>query len=364
MSYSPVSAGECVATGAKAHVLFGKMLDDNDFWALLECDSPQEIAGYLRRKEGYAPYLETIVLANVHRAELEHALLAVPLYVSASFLPYLNGARMAFLKAWVERFQAGLLKQVMRWLFAGRGERESLRSSLKGLPFVTLPFDALLSCKDFEEFIKTLKATRYYPALREPVDWLLKGRGNLYSCESAVDAHVISNIYRAALNLPILERTEVLNLLGNLIDILNIYFCYRAKRFYAMNREEIVNRLLPVRFKIKGPTINRLASSEDMESFWSVLSSTPCSSAFGEEPPKDELALERDMKRFLRERALRVFRRGSPSFHTAMAYLMLLELEVGDIITIIEDVRYDYNRRIAAAFLARPLIPGGAVSWR
>ncbi len=364
MSYSPISAGECVSTGAKAHVLFGRMLDDNDFWALLECDSPQEIAGYLKRTEGYAKYLEAVMAATVHRAELEHALLAVPLYAVASFLPYYGGARKRFLRAWVERFQAGLLKQVMRWLFAGRGERESLRSGYEGLPFVTLPFEALISCKDFEEFIKTLRGTKYYAVLREPVDWLLKGRGNLYSCETAIDAYVISNIYRSALSLPMLERPEVLNLLGSMVDVLNVYFCYRAKRFYAMSREEIVNRLLPVRFKVKGPTINRLASCDDMEAFWSVLSTTNYLRAFGTEPPNDELALERDIKRFLREKALSTFRKGSPSFHTVIAYLMLLEFEVRDIITIIEDVRYDYNRRIAAAFLTRPLIPGGALSWR
>jgi len=119
-----------------------------------------------------------------------------------------------------------------------------------------------------------------------------------------------------------------------------------------------------VRFKVKGPTINRFASCDDMEAFWSVLSTTNYLRAFGTEPPNDELALERDMKRFLRERALSTFRKGSPSFHTVIAYLMLLEFEVRDIITIIEDVRYDYNRRIAAAFLTRPLIPGGALSWR
>lgn len=47
-----------------------------------------------------------------------------------------------------------------------------------------------------------------------------------------------------------------------------------------------------------------------------------------------------------------------------VAYLMLLEFEVMDLVTIVEDVRYGYDRRMGALFLARPIIPEGVVSWQ
>ena len=74
--------------------------------------------------------------------------------------------------------------------------------------------------------------------------------------------------------------------------------------------------------------------------------------------------MERDMRRTIRKTAMEIFRGGMPDLSTMMAVLTLLESEVRDLITLIEDVRYDYDRRHAALFLARPLIPGGEVRWQ
>jgi V/A-type H+-transporting ATPase subunit C len=57
-------------------------------------------------------------------------------------------------------------------------------------------------------------------------------------------------------------------------------------------------------------------------------------------------------------------RKGFPSFDALGAYLYLRYEEVSDIKMIIEDIRYDYNRREAAYFLGRPLLIGGVAPWR
>lgn len=364
MSFSPLSAGECTAVGAKACVLYGRLLSDMDYWEILQCDTVPEIADYLQKAEGYKEGLSTLIAANAHRAELEDRLRAVPIRRAEAFMSYLSGPRRIFLRAWAERFQAEQLKRVLRWLLSGHGDREEMRASLQEMPLITLPFDALLSSRTFDEVSESLKGTAYYAPLKEPLRALSEGRMNLFPAETAIDALIIASLYRAALGLPLLERHYVLELVGGLVDLLNIYWLYRALRFYSMGREEALNRLLPVRHKARFSLLRSLSRAKDLDEFWSLLKETPYTAAFGDFPPQDELVLERSLKRFFYRSSLRAFRSGSPSFHTMVAYLMLLEFEVMDLVTIVEDVRYGYDRRMGALFLARPIIPEGVVSWQ
>lgn len=364
MSFSPLSAGECTTVGAKARVLYGRLLSDMDYWEILQCDTVPEIADYLQRAEGYREDLSTLIAANAHRAELEDRLRAVPVRRAEAFMSYLSGPRRDFLRAWVERFQAEQLKRVLRWLLSGHGNREEMRARLQEMPLITLPFDALLSSRTFGEALESLKGTAYYAPLKEPLKGLSEGRMNLFPAEMAIDALIIASLYRTTLRLPLLERHYVLELVGGLVDLLNIYWLYRALRFYSMGKEEALNRLLPVRHKARFSFLRSLSHAKDLDEFWSLLKETPYATAFGDSPPQDELVLERSLKRFFFRSALRAFRSGSPSFHTMVAYLMLLEFEVMDLVAIVEDVRYGYDRRIGALFLARPIIPEGVVSWQ
>lgn len=364
MSFSPLSAGECTAVGAKACVLYGRLLSDMNYWEILQCDTVPEIADYLQKSEGYKGDLSTLIAVNAHRAELENRLRAVPIRRAKAFMSYLSGVRRNFLRAWVERFQAEQLKRVLRWLLSGHGNREEMRVYLQEVPLITLPFDALLSSRTFDEALESLNGTSYYVPLKEPLKGLSEGRMNLFPAEMAIDALVIAGLYKAALGLPLLERYHVLELVGGLVDLLNIYWLYRALRFYSMGREEALNRLLPVQHKARYSLLRSLSHAKDLDEFWALLKETPYVLAFGDHPPQDELLLERNLKRFFYYFALRTFRSGSPSFHTMVAYLILLEFEVADLVTIVEDVRYGYDRRMGALFLARPIIPEGVISWQ
>ncbi|HOK19349.1 MAG TPA: V-type ATPase subunit, partial [Thermosynergistes sp.] len=66
MSFSPLSAGECTTVGAKARVLYGRLLSDMDYWEILQCDTVPEIADYLQRAEGYREDMSTLIAANAH----------------------------------------------------------------------------------------------------------------------------------------------------------------------------------------------------------------------------------------------------------------------------------------------------------
>lgn len=356
--------GERTAVGVKAHVLFGRLLKDDLVWELLHAESVGEIAERLRRAPGYQAHLETLPPRDVHRYDLEALLKTIPLTEAAAFLNYLNGPRDAFLRAWVERHEADNLKSLLRWILSGRQDREELRRRLWMVPASPLSYDLLLSARDFPEFLEALRGTRYFPVIREPMKRLVEGEGNLFSLEMALDIHAEARIHQALLDLEPEDRRPLMPLFGGRFDLLNLYWLYRGKRFYRMTPEELMNRLLPCRYRIGFPLFRRMARAQTLEEALEALSHTPYVRVFHESAPQDELVVERDIKRFLLLAARGIFRAGPPAFHTAMSYFMLRELEVEDLTTIIEDVRYDYDRRHAAVYLARPILSGGDNPWQ
>ena len=358
------SLGERTAVGAKAHVLYSRLLKDEEMWALMACDDVPEIAVHLGRTSGYAEALSTLVPAGINRLQLEDRLKLIPPRRAGSFLPYLTGPRRRLLLDWIERTQAAALKKALRFVMTRHGDRETLRARIAELPFQSLPFDLLLSSRDFIDFSDALRGTRYFVPLQEPLNRLAGGAVNLFPAEAAIDTTVIVSLYRSAEALPPGERGGVLKILGSQVDLLNLSWVYRSLRYFDLTPEERIARLLPCRYRLGTTALRRLARAADLDDFWSVLKSTPYGPAFEDSPPTEEMAMERDMRRFVRNTALNVFRGGRPDFSTMLAFLTLLESEVTDLTTLIEDVRYDYDRRHAALFLARPLIPGGEVRWQ
>ena len=358
------SLGERTAVGAKAHVLFSKLLKDDEMWALLQCDDVPEIFSHLARTEGYGEALATLVPQEVTRVQLEDRLKLIPPKRAASFLPYLTGARRRLLLAWMERNQAGALKTALRFVLTRHGDREAIRARIAALPNASLPFDLLLSSRDFQDFTDALRGTLYYRPLLEPLKRLASGEQNLFPAEAAIDREVLLRLLKAAEVLSAGEKRSVMRLLGVRFDLLNISWTYRSMRYYDLTPEERVARLLPYRYRLHADSLRRMARAVDPDEFWAILKTTAYGEAFGESPPSEEMVMDRDLRRTIRQTAYRVFRQGRPDLSTLFAYLTLLESEIRDLATLIEDVRYDYDRRHAALFLARPLIPGGEVRWQ
>lgn len=358
------SLGERTAAGAKAHVLFSKLLKDEEMWALLQCDDVPEIFSQLVRSEGYGDALSSLVPQEVTRVQLEDRLKLLLPKRAAQFLPYLTGARRRFLLAWMERDQAGALKTALRFVLTRHGDREAIRARIAALPRTSLPFDLLLSSRDFQDFSDALRGTPYFHPLQEPLKRLALGEQNLFSAEAAIDREVLVLLLKAAEALSAGERRSVMRLLGVRFDLLNISWTYRSLRYYDLTPEERVARLLPFRYRLHGDSLRKMARAGEPDEFWTVLKTTAYREAFGESPPIEEMVMDRDVRRYIRQTAYKVFRQGRPDLSTVFAYLTLLESEIRDLATLIEDVRYDYDRRHAALFLARPLIPGGEVRWQ
>ena len=360
--------GQAIATGVKSHVLFSQLLNANEYWALLNLKSTGEIADFLKQMEGYKEHLETLPPLKVHRIDLENAVRSSIFSDAEAFLPYLSGPRRKFFVDWFSRYESESLKSIFRWIRSKRLDRDEMRSRLFIIPGSKISYEALLKCRDYEEALEALRGTKYYDVASEPVKRLIEGEESLFSLELAIDNFAETELYNDLKNIPAQDQRLLEPLFGSRIDLLNMYHFHRCYWYYHMTLEETLSRMLPVKHKVKTRHLRNMAKGATWEERLELLGETfpVYANIFSEALKKQdkELSLEMSIKRYNYLMALSIFHKGAPGFHTAMSYFVLKSHEMDDVIRIIEDVRYDYERRTAAAYLVKPIISGGEQIWQ
>ncbi|MDR1509298.1 MAG: V-type ATPase subunit [Synergistaceae bacterium] len=357
-----------MSVGVKAHALFSRLLPEDDYWNFLGSDTVSEIGEKLRGT-AYDEALSALPAAP-HRRDLEAAVKSALFVEAENFLYHVSSPRDKFFRALTYRHEADNLKSIFRYIASGRTNRDELRRRLYMSKHSRISYDNMLSARDFAELSDALRGVRYCKVLAEPLKRLHSGEEHsLFPLEMALDIFVELSLYKALKKLDTSELNSLLPIFGVRVDLYNIYVLYRALKFYDLTPEETLNRLLPVRFRITMGILRELARSGSEDNIADALKTRfpryagLIQSALADEHP--QLALERNIKRYIHEQARKVFAGGLPGFHTAVSYYILKEFEIADLIRIIECVRYGYDRHKAAAYLTRPIVAaGGETEWR
>ncbi|ACZ18758.1 V-type ATPase subunit [Thermanaerovibrio acidaminovorans] len=359
------SKGESISCGVKARVMLSNLLGDQDLWEVLNADGVDDIAQRLSHHEGYRDHLSKLPMGEVHRQDLESALKHIPLSETGDFIGRLTGPRRDLLVHWGWRKDGDNIKSVLRRILWGRRDPSPGVERMFQVPLSRVRLEVLVSASTFQEVLEALKGTCYHQPLRQPLQRLQEGEvRDLFNAEMALDLTTEGNLYKALGRLDRDDRRHIGPLLGERWDLFNLYTIYRGRFILSMGAEEIMGQLLPHRHRLQLGFLRALAKAERPSSFAEELQRTPYGHVFNPKVMGDDMGLERNLKRHLFIKAAGILRRTPPSFGSVFCYIYIRELEVEDLITAIEDVRYDYDRRSAALYLSRPLIARGDSLWQ
>jgi V/A-type H+-transporting ATPase subunit C len=361
------SLGERVSVGVKARVLYSRLLSEADYLAILDSETVSQALETLR-STAYGEFLAPLTNES-HRDEIEAAVRATLISSAQNFMVHLGNPRDKLFKAWFSLYEAENLKSIFRNIMSGRTSKDDLRRRLYPITATKISFEKVLLAKGFSDVIESLRDTRFYRVLAEPLRNLSSGEErSLFPVEMALDAFVETAIFKTLHRFEPAERNVLLPIFGARVDLHNIYSLYRAMSFYDLTPEETLNRLLPVRYRISISALReavRFKSTDELLSF--IKERFPVYSMLFDGVTADEetqLMLERNFKRYLYMQARKVFTSGTPDFHTAISYFILRNSEIADITRMIESVRYGYDRRKAATYLVAPVFYGGEPEWR
>lgn len=328
------------ALSGKSRAMFGKLLDRNDYSAIMQKKSLSEVVSYLKHNTHYSNMLSDIDENNVHRVNLENLLKKDIIKDYAKFFKFTNGQLKEFINLYYSKTEIESLKLIFRAFEAGNMDQKLLEESLIFLSrHGKLNISKLSLSRDSEEFLSRLYGTGYYKLLKPFISDDKENR--LFNIEMALDLYYfrsLQNTYQKLLDKA--DAIVVRDLLGMEADIYNIFWIYRSKTIYHIPNEIRKSYLAHITNKLSKKTLESLINAENYEAYVDILKETPYKFLFG---GQNQLFFEHNYLEYVYKLHKMHFRRQPFSIACIISYLRLKEIEISNIISIIEGIRYNLS---------------------
>lgn len=321
---------------SKTRFLHGKLLSKNHYNEIVEKKSVHDVASYLKNNTGYGDVLANVNENIIRRGELEKLLKASVQNDYEKLLRFLRGKAKKFLETLFLRYEIEDLKIILRILSTDQSNQLEFEYLVFLTKYSELDRDKLLLSKNITEFIENLRDTDYYHVLAPFIT--SEERQNLFNIEVSLDIHFFKMVTNAKDKfLSGKDKKIVSDMSGLEIDVLNIFWIYRCIKFFNMPREVILNHVIPHWHHLSRKQLIDLASSKNINEFKDIVSKTRYIRIL---KSIDGPTWEINYMRFLDKSYRKHLYSGNYSFGTFIAYLRLKEMDIKNIVTIIEGIKY------------------------
>lgn len=321
----------------KIRAMQAKLLTDDHFQEIAELRSVTEVVSYLKKMPAYSEAFQAIDESTIHRGDVEK-ILVQSLYNDYSKLYRFSGMEhKQFLKLYLKRYEVDLINYCFRIVSNHYEEPFDLNYKKAFFDhYSDISIDKLITSKTVEELVENLQGTEYYAPLRTLRD--TDGNVTLFDYNLALDLYYFTSVWKErkktlkGKELSLFTRDS-----GTKIDLNNLQWIYRAKKYYRMNPADIYSLIIPIHYHIKPEEMRRLIETETLEEFLNLVSSTYYGRRFYVDR---NLTIEKLTANCL-SRLYQTDRRNDPySIASINTYLFLKEEEMKKLTTLLECIRY------------------------
>lgn len=339
----------CINT--KLLAMKSKMLKDEDYQALMKAPSLRDLFDYLKQNTYYGPFLESVPADHLHRPELEVPLTRLKIYEVEKLMHYLQSEEKLFFRTLLIRPEIESLRVLIRGIARGENLEDLSGFLVYSDTYSNLPFDKLLKAKDWDSFKKFLIGTDYYRLLE--IYKQITVEDDLFPIEKGLERYYYDKIKNILQKLNKKQNAELIKAMREAIDLLNLVWFYRGKKFYHLSREELLAYSLRGGLKVKEKDIQQMSEIKNMEDLQEVMKDYSDYAFLFNHTKTLDLYMERRRERFMYYTYLKLFNGREAGLGKAVAFYRLTEYEIEDITSIIESKRYGMSAEETEKFLIR-----------
>ena len=328
------------AVSAKVRALYGRRMTQEDYRQLLSKRTVAEAAAFLKSHPGYAQSLLSFDTGTAHREDLESALLHVFVDEYHRIFSFMQLDDKELLKFPVYRAEQSAILTTMHHLTSTR-MLDPVKTWASVLEQQSrLDLISLQNASTFEDIARAAKDTIYGSALSR-----ISSGDNPVPTQAFVD-NMMQVAYYARLyrilgrNYKGETRRIIKQSLDNETDLLNLVQFLRLKKHFPPEDIQRYSFPLPCSAKLKKEYVQQLLAAKDYDEAFQVVLDGPFGPLFSTITPS---GLEAYLYTLQYNFSRRQLRAATPSVYTPIAYLTLKEIELRNIISIIECIRYEVD---------------------
>ena len=331
----------------KIRAMQAKLLKDGDYEQIASMRSVPEVTEFLKEKPAYEKYLEEMDSTLYHRGNVEK-ILYQSLFDDYSRIFRFGGPQQKqFLKTYWKRYEVDVINYCLRIVFNHYQIPFDLDYKKEYFDrYSQISIDALVTSKNVEQLVDNLAGTEYYEPLKKIREM---ETATLFDYDLALELYYFTTLWKRQKRL---LKGKELKLYardcGTKIDLLNLQWVYRAKKYYHMLPPDIYSLTIPIHYRLSVKEYKTLVETPSLEEFLRQAENTWYARKydFG-----DGRTMEQTYKDCLRHLYLADRRQNPYSVASIYTYLYLKEEEIDKLTTALECIRYGLPRSETLAYM-------------
>lgn len=322
----------------KVRAMEGRFITSRQFSELSALESVSDAVEYLRRLPSYTSIFSNMEGVELHRGAIEQRLILSKYQDFAKLYRFANLTQRKFLDLYFMHYEIEILKKCFRNAFGHQNPDIDL-SVFRDFfdKHSKLDLMKLSSSGSIQNFISNLNGSVYYELLSRLDD---SAHPTLFDYEVHLDLLYFRTIWKVkGKYLSKKEQRILADCFGSKLDLLNLQWIYRSKRYYSLKPSDIYTLLIPIEYHLKKAQLTQLAEAGTLEEFYHVLMTT----YYGKLKNLENTDMP-DLEALTMEALDKIYnttsRRNPYSIAALNSYLYFKEEELQKIITVIESIRY------------------------
>lgn len=323
-----------------------RITNKEDWDRYLNCGSVEELTQLLKNNKEIGKVFEEENNSISRRVKLEVSISKLRRIEIENLLHYFSGEYKEFIKSFLLVEEINDLSLVISKLSREESLEDIKDHFIHSDKFTLIDFDDLLRAKNIDDLVSKLQGTIYY-----------KGLSNLTK-EDAINRefHIEMNLYLSLFR-DLFDKVKKLNkkdreaakdIIGFKIDLLNIQWIYRAKKYYNITPEEVFIYSLEGGKSIGYDKIKKLCYSNSSTDFAKLVNKyLKCN--FFEDINDVEVdinsVVNTNMFNFLRNKDYQ-------NIGTVISFIFMVEMVIDDLTSIVEGIKYKIPKEKLIQYLS------------
>lgn len=320
----------------KLRAMESRLLTDTQFTEISGIGSVPELVEYLKKNSSYASVLNMLDEEQLHRGNIEKVLVQSLYHDYTKIYRFCGQKQRSFMKLHMKSYEVDLINYCLRIVINHYKQPFDLNHKRDFFDrYSQLSIERLITSRTTDELVENLKGTEYYAPLRKLKD---SRDVTLYDYDLTLNLYYFTSIWREQKKL--LKKDDLdlfMRDCGSQIDLLNLQWIYRAKKYYNMKPADIYLMLIPIHYKIKTDQIKEMVEAPGLEEFEAATKRTTYARHYNF---RQDLTIEQMSADCLHHLYLIDRRRNPYSIAAVNTYLFLKEEELKKLTTAMECIRY------------------------
>ncbi|MDE7361840.1 MAG: V-type ATPase subunit [Oscillospiraceae bacterium] len=322
---------------AKARAVLGRSLTAEDYTQLAAKENVPDVCAYLKQTARYGQALASVNPQTVHRGQLEAVMRRSVFDIFESFHRFDYTESKDYFRYIVMRLEIEQILTAIQCVSSGSADSFIAAMPMFLTEHANVDLPALGTAESLIEALHILEGTPYFSSLKEPITEAVEtGRLDIGGCERRLYTLYYMRLLKSIeKNQKGAKKKELKRAVLRSIDMENVVSLYRCIKFFGGSAETVKDELIPFKYRLSADAIERLVAESDVPKIAAELESIGYRHG-AVVPGTVELLTERISLDYLHK----TMRLSQSSSVVYFALTELLEIELKNVKTIIEGVRY------------------------